>query len=284
VWISKTVAVLVGLVGLALILQSYRLEGFDMEWRASAGVAALAYAYVTLVVGSLVHARIARHRVIGGLVTVAVSALVLVEAAHGHGTWLGYVSLELGVTLAFVAALEFLVAQVVHGVQAREREDGRFYDNMALATGLFTNLSLFQYYGLRFGLDELTPTLTPDTMVERVALLLRLAPRAAALDPRQTSMGTRDFQEGIRRELDVLHLTTDAAKRFRLSDAEFEYLAAVINVRSRPNRPRGEPIEEDLLPQVVENSAELIVKRRLDRWLFFSRPWDPLAALDEMDR
>ena len=275
-----------GIFGLWVLLESYSLTGIAMEWRISAGVSALSLFFLSLIENVVSRPSVGeffRRLLIGSLI--ATAGLFCFKFVYSQQSeWAQNMLLETGVACLFVAATELLIGAIRNAAIENERKQSEFYDEIARYVGFVFDLSWWQYYWLRDGLDHATTSGKGSTDAERNLLLLECAQRAKNLPEELNNKKALESIAGyLALEFEVLRVTSEVAKEYDLTDWEFRYLASVINTRADPERPLGDPIDLSSLRMVTENSAELIVrKRRSVARLAFWRMWDPLGAREEL--
>ena len=100
-----------------------------------------------------------------------------------------------------------------------------------------------------------------------------------------------ELKETMDLAFSISDLTTEAAKKYQLTDWEFLYLASVVDIRyfdavlNRDADTAGrKTIEPSFLPMAVDDCARLMVQRRHSgvKRLFLGRIRDPLEASQEL--
>lgn len=281
-WIS---AIVVGAFGIYLLFQSYSLAGTSLDWRVSAGVAAVSLFCLKLLESiaypSGFEGFALRNAV--ALVLAGVGLALLATVAYGQWSeWARTLLLEFGISCLFVAAVDYYIGALQARAYDDDREEKKFFAELMLAAGLSFDLTLWKSKLMQDFLGMAIESGQGRTFTDRIALLIRALYKAKNLPEHLDLPKSQDFKQEMAREWLILELCCEAAIKMRLTDNEHRYLAAVIATRFDPDRV--EPIDIDCLPTVVENSAELITKKRR-RGLYrlaFWRQWDPLSAHGEL--
>ncbi len=283
-WIFTVGAALFGVIVLA---QSYYERGLSLDWRISAGVSALAFALVSITTRLPQKRSFLSYKPIEVVIFVLAvigGVSVLQSFAIDESGWLRTILLEGGVACLFVSGVDLLLNSFVDDFKRSERQERQVWDEFALQTGMFFNLSLWSYYWMREFLDEM-PASGLHSAADRTALLLRYAQKAANLPEHLKPFNNPTIMALIRRDFHVMRLVAGFAQAHKLTDDEFHYLRVLAEMRTNPDWPQDEVLTNENLSAWIENAAEQISLKRPTGWkrLFsWLAPYDPLNALDEM--
>jgi hypothetical protein len=233
-WVSTAA---VGLWGVIVLYQSYWLTGMAMEWRISAGVSAISFSFISLLV-SVNYPPGTRGLIRRWWVAYAIAipgALLLYLASRQGSDWAKAILLESGVACLFVAAVELMLGAIRASAVKHEREESAFYDELALDVGYALDLTLFQYRAMRDALDHVVAKGQGRRFSDRVALLLQFAKKVKDLPEDLYFTRNPEFKAHMERELAIAELACAATEKYSLTDKEHLYLASVITVRADPS-------------------------------------------------
>ena len=182
-WVS---IVVVGLFAAALLIQSYRVSGIDMEWRISAGVSAVAFCIISLLTFMKYPPGIVgfTRRSMVACVFLATGIVLFVLISKQQSEWAQSVLLESGISCLFIAAIDVLLGAVRTAAREEEQWESDFYDEVALAVGISLDLRLYEYWAIRDSLDYAVSKGRGRTLVDRIAMLLRYSSKARNLPVR----------------------------------------------------------------------------------------------------
>ena len=283
-WFSVAI---IGLVGTYLLFDSAHAVGLAMDWRISAGVAAITFACFGLLEsigfprgssGFKIRSRVALFLSLAG------TLLLLLLNMNQWSDWAKGVLLELAISCIFVAAIEYHIGGLLAYREDLEREERLSFDEVALGLGYYLNLSLWQYKAMRQFIDFGMENGAVRTFTQRQALLFKAADKAHKLPKRLDAPSDPQFAQEFYPIWIVTKYCSDVATEFELSDREHIYLANVTSARVEAGNLPVSPSE--LLADTIADSADLIIMRRrrgLGRLVFWRR-WDPLDAHEELEK
>jgi hypothetical protein len=181
-WARWFFTIVTAVLGAIILVQSYSRSGIALDWRVSAGVAALAFAALSLLerlhYPSGTQGITRRQLIIVPIVALGLTAVWL--AARQRSEWAQSVLLEAGIAAVFIAAVDLLLATIVSYTSAYERAERSKFEELALLMGFRWEMPLLNYYWMREMLKEKDSKFGPSDL-DQTARLLRYAKRAASL-------------------------------------------------------------------------------------------------------
>jgi hypothetical protein len=274
------------LFGIVVLAQSYIESGQSRDWRISAGVSALAFTLVSFTTRLPQKRSLLIYKPIEVIIFIlaGIGGLAVLQSFSTESEWARQILLEGGIACLFVSGVDLLLNSVVDDFKRSERQERQIWDEFALQTGMFFNLSVWSYYWMREFLDEL-PAGETHSAADRTARLLRYAQKAADLPEHLKPFNNSGIMALIKRDFRVTRLVAGYAQAHHLTDAEFHYLRVLAEMRTNPDWPQDELLTNETMTTWLENAAEQIARSRptgLKKLLGWLAPHDPLNALDEM--
>ena len=269
-WFAVTT---IALLSIAFIGTSISRGGLGRNWRISAGVSGL-----VLLASNVLRLFSNRHRrrvVLPIMATVGAVAFWLAFWESIDEWWEDFL-LEMGLGLILLVGFDQLVDTMVERASRDEKDQGRWFDGLAVGTAVRHRLSITQYQAFRYGLDLLSTEKQAHGYLDRAEVLLDVAEKAANMPDHLDVAKNTEFIAQLAHDEAVIRASNLAARGHKLSDIEYLYLTGSLQAKEVV---QGQSPDDATLNLLAQNMAELIVRRRR-KWL--GRIWYNVLVNDPL--